>query len=169
MNRLLRHVARNGVAYLALFVALGGTSYAALSVPPGSVGAAQIRDHVIAPVKFDGRYITGNVRAWASIGANGHVFGGGGQPTVTTDAPYPGAYDLRWKVSFPRTCATTVSIDTNSKITEHIPVQGNPSAGFVAGYGVPWTVGGKRGRVIVYTFNQTGQLTPLGFNVAVIC
>ncbi len=34
----------NAVAYLALFVALGGTSYAAVQLPKNSVGSAQIGD-----------------------------------------------------------------------------------------------------------------------------
>ena len=48
MTRLVAHARRNAIAYLALFVALGGTSYAAFSLPAGSVGARQLqepRDH----------------------------------------------------------------------------------------------------------------------------
>lgn len=37
-----RHLRRHAVAYLALFVALGGTSYAASKLPRNSVGSAQI-------------------------------------------------------------------------------------------------------------------------------
>jgi hypothetical protein len=41
---LLRsHVRSNAVAYVALFVALGGTSYAATALPRNSVGAPQIK------------------------------------------------------------------------------------------------------------------------------
>jgi hypothetical protein len=43
MRRLLVHIRRNAVAYVALFVALGGTSYAAFDIP----------NHSIDPVKFD--------------------------------------------------------------------------------------------------------------------
>ena len=55
MSRILRHVRQNVVAYLALFVALGGTSYAAISIPRNSVGANQIRNHAIDPVKLNGK------------------------------------------------------------------------------------------------------------------
>jgi hypothetical protein len=41
---MLAHLRRNAVAYLALFVALGGTSYAAVQLPRDSVGTKQIRD-----------------------------------------------------------------------------------------------------------------------------
>ena len=44
MTRLLAHARRNAVAYVALFVALGGTSYAAFSLPAGSVGAREIKN-----------------------------------------------------------------------------------------------------------------------------
>ncbi|HEX3511128.1 MAG TPA: hypothetical protein VHT27_08530 [Solirubrobacteraceae bacterium] len=39
----------NVVATLALFVALGGASYAAVELPPGSVGARQLRTAAVSP------------------------------------------------------------------------------------------------------------------------
>ena len=42
-----RHLRRNAVAYLALFVALGGTSYAALKLPKNSVGGKQIKKNAV--------------------------------------------------------------------------------------------------------------------------
>jgi hypothetical protein len=50
------HVRRNGVGYLALFVALSGTSYA---VAAGSVGSRQIRDNSVRSNDIR----DGNVRA----------------------------------------------------------------------------------------------------------
>ncbi len=41
------HARRNAVAYLALFVALGGTSYAAVALPRNSVGATQIKPRAV--------------------------------------------------------------------------------------------------------------------------
>ena len=43
MRHVLLHVRRNAVAYLALVVALSGTSYAAVTLSRNSVGPAQIR------------------------------------------------------------------------------------------------------------------------------
>src|SRR2546423_15670451 len=40
----------NVVATVALFVALGGSSYAALRLPRNSVGSAQVRNHSIKAV-----------------------------------------------------------------------------------------------------------------------
>ena len=48
MTRILTHVRRNLVGYIALFVALGGTSYAAMTI-----SGAQIRNRTINAIKFD--------------------------------------------------------------------------------------------------------------------
>jgi hypothetical protein len=48
---LLRHVARNAVAYVALFIALGGTSYAALRLPANSVGNKQLKNGAVTAAK----------------------------------------------------------------------------------------------------------------------
>lgn len=42
-----RHLRRNAVAYLALFVALGGTGYAASRIPHNSVGTQQLRNGAV--------------------------------------------------------------------------------------------------------------------------
>jgi hypothetical protein len=47
LGTLKGHVGRNAVSYLALFVALGGTSYAAIKLPANSVGSAQIKKNAV--------------------------------------------------------------------------------------------------------------------------
>ena len=47
----LRHIRRNLVSYLALFVALGGTSYAAVTLPRNSVGSAQLQNNAVTSGK----------------------------------------------------------------------------------------------------------------------
>ncbi len=69
LTRPLHHIRQNVVAYLALFVALGGTSYATLALPAGSVGSRQIRNHSITAVKLDPRSIAGSIKAWADLQA----------------------------------------------------------------------------------------------------
>ena len=44
---MLTHLRNNAVAYLALFVAIGGTSYAAVQLPKDSVGAKQIAKNAV--------------------------------------------------------------------------------------------------------------------------
>lgn len=65
MIGLWAHARSNAVGYLALFVALGGTSYAAVSLPDGSVGNRQLRNHSITPVKLDRSAIGGPGQAHA--------------------------------------------------------------------------------------------------------
>ena len=82
MHRVIAHLRSNLVGWIALFVALGGTGYAAMSIPRNSVGAAQIRNRSITPVKFNPSAIGGSVRAWAIIRANATVLASGGKPIV---------------------------------------------------------------------------------------
>jgi hypothetical protein len=58
MSRLLRHARGNVVSYLALFVALGGTSYAAIKLPTNSVGARQIRSSAIGNAELRSASVT---------------------------------------------------------------------------------------------------------------
>jgi hypothetical protein len=48
---MLRHLRSNTVGYLALFVALGGTSYAASQLPKNSVGSRQIKANAVTSPK----------------------------------------------------------------------------------------------------------------------
>jgi len=52
MRNLLQHMRANAVAYLALFVALGGTSYAAGSLAANSVGTKQLKSKSVTPGKL---------------------------------------------------------------------------------------------------------------------
>ena len=83
MTRILNHMRDNLVAYIALFVALGGTSYAAFSLPAGSVGTRQLRNGAvtsskianasITPAKIDPSSMGGTIRHWAHISEAGAV------------------------------------------------------------------------------------------------
>lgn len=62
-RRLFQYSARHHVALLALFVALGGTSYAALKIPANSVGTRQIRDNTVGESKIkDGAVTSSKIR-----------------------------------------------------------------------------------------------------------
>jgi hypothetical protein len=53
LKRLLEHLTfANVVACVALFVALGGGAYAALSLPADSVGTAQLKKGAVTPAKL---------------------------------------------------------------------------------------------------------------------
>jgi hypothetical protein len=173
MRALVRHLRGNAIAYTALFVALGGTGYAAMNLPKGSVGAKQIKNHSIVPVKFNHKSINGSVRAWAIVNSSGKLVSGGGsprsKPTVT-----PASYAISWGVKLSSRCASTVTVDSGrSQTTETVPIPGNPAAAFTAGYAVANSFSNGKGRsrngTVVTTFNQSGQPTPLAFDVVVVC
>jgi hypothetical protein len=107
MHNLLRHVRSNAVAYVALFVALGGTGYAALRLPANSVGNRQIQNGAITPVKIDRHLITGSVRAWAEVSASGKLVAGEGGPKAVarTGPDSLGQYLVTWKTANFARCA----------------------------------------------------------------
>jgi hypothetical protein len=49
---MLAHLKRNAIAYAALFVALGGTSYAAVRLPAGSVGSTELHSGAVTKTKL---------------------------------------------------------------------------------------------------------------------
>jgi hypothetical protein len=59
-HRLFRHVRGHSVAYLALFFALGGTSFAAVqTLPANSVGARQLKKNAVINAKIKNDTVTG--------------------------------------------------------------------------------------------------------------
>jgi hypothetical protein len=58
MNQLTRYLRRHHIALLALFVALGGTSYAAVSLPKASVGTDQLKARSVSTLKVQPGAIT---------------------------------------------------------------------------------------------------------------
>ena len=168
-TRTTSHLRQHGLAaaaFVCSLLALAGSSYAAFSIPANSVGGRQLKNHAIDPIKMDPKVINGSVRAWAIVGPNARVIAGGGKPKVTAAISDPGGYGIGWGVKLGR-CATVVTVDiTLSRPTEHVPIPGNPSVPFTAGYAV--AASSRRG-TFVQTYNQQGQPTPLGFDVAVIC
>jgi hypothetical protein len=176
VHRLIAHLRSNLVGWIALFVALGGTGYAAVAIPRNSVGSAQIRNHSISPVKFNPKSIGGSVRAWAIVRSTGKVVAGTGHPRVDFVSSSPGLFAIQWSVRFPVPCATVATIDANSPPTETIPTTVGGStgteslaAGYVSEASSTSPPTSKHSSTLVTTFNQAGQPTPLGFDVAVIC
>ena len=136
MTKLVAHARSNAIAYLALFVALGGTSYAAASLPAGSVGARQIQNHSITPVKFDRTAIGGSVRYWARIGAGGQIVAS--RPRVRVVVWYSGPTDyfaggvISWGKPIPSGCFSLATVESS-------PAPAYVSAVTVNGNGGPGT------------------------------
>jgi hypothetical protein len=167
ISRLVTHVRSNTIAYLALFVALGGTGYAAMALPAGSVGTRQLRDRAvtakklgnrtITPSKFDPRTIGGTVRHWASVSGDGKVESTS-SPARTSGAPAQGGYVITWTDTFSRRCVAIATPIASS-------VLGGPSSGYANAIvrGVHPT------EVWVDTYDAQGQPSPAAFSLAVIC
>lgn len=59
MRRFARFLRRNTIALIALFVALGGTTYAATALPRNSVGPLQLKKNAVTGVKVKNNSLTG--------------------------------------------------------------------------------------------------------------
>jgi len=78
----------NVMSTLAMFIALGGASYAAIKLPANSVGSAQIKKNAVAGAKVRDGSLTGADVADRSLGVvdlaepeQYHEVGGGDEPT----------------------------------------------------------------------------------------
>jgi hypothetical protein len=158
LRTIVKHVRGNAVAYLALFVALGGTSYAAINLPAGSVGSKQLRNGSITPVKFDGRYINGSIRAWAVVAPNGTVQAGAGKPSVHVVSVVSGSYVITWKVPAP----TFKGCFAIGGLTGASSTAGSAEAGLAVPSRRDWSVD-------VSTYGPTGQRLAQYFYTALIC
>jgi hypothetical protein len=108
MKRFLDHLRANVVGYLALFIALGGTSYA-LTVPAGSVGTRQLKNHSVTPIKLNKGKIAGYVRAWAEIQGGTQVVASRPKARVLSWDPSFGAGVVSWGSAISRACLPLAS------------------------------------------------------------
>jgi hypothetical protein len=161
VTKLLNHLKHNVVAYLALFVALGGTSYAAVNLPAGSVGTKQLRNGAVTNTKLakgsvgagnlDRKTIGGYIRAYAEVAGNGQIYAA--SPSATTvgwqaGGPKPGG-TIKWSRRMPKTCFALATVDSLD----------SASATAIL-------VGGSRANAQTYvTLSDPGQAV----NVAVVC
>jgi hypothetical protein len=109
VNGIFRHIRANAVAYLALFVALGGTSYAAANLPANSVGTRQLRNHSVTPIKLNSRYIGAYVRAWAVIQGGTKVIAARPQAHILDWDPADATGDVSWGRAISGTCIPLTS------------------------------------------------------------
>jgi hypothetical protein len=165
MTKLLAHARSNAIAYLALFVALGGTSYAAFSLPAGSVGTRQLRNGAvtskkvangsITPAKLDSNHISGSIAMWARISASGNVIASRPPAQVIAWNPATDSGRIGWGGAIPRGCFSLATVD------------GLTGAGFasVATLNEPH----PPAYVVFHTFNNNAQPAGEAVNVAVMC
>jgi hypothetical protein len=168
MTRLLAHVRNNVVAYLALFVALGGTSYAAFSLPANSVGSRELRNgavtsrklakHAVTAATLDPKSIAGHIADWAQIRADGHVTSSSPKASVSSTDPARGLFRVSWHRSLPQSCVAFAN-------PANVPT--------VLGQATAETFGpdgrGRSSSLLVETFDASGNNVPENVNVVVIC
>jgi hypothetical protein len=159
MTRIIGYLKSNVLAAIALFVALGGTSYAATQLPGNSVGAKQIQNHSITPTKFKQSAIGGVVRAWAYSDQTGKLLASRGMTTERLrSAGGVTSYAFGLKNTDVKGCAATASV-TTSEVSA--PTPGSAVATMLYGVKPPY--------VSVETFDAAGQPAPLPFVVEVLC
>jgi hypothetical protein len=147
MNRLTTHLRRNVVAYIALFVALGGTSYAAVSV----------RDHSLVPQKFNPTYVGGYVRAWMNADARGHLISSAGGVRVQPSAFIPGQAVLYWHPQPSSRCTSVGNVSIAHAV----------APGYLVTETMRMRTGGEQS--FVQVFNSAGQKAALPFTVVLLC
>lgn len=181
ITRAIQRFRQNILSWTAIFIALGGSGYAAIAIPRNSVGTAQLRSGAVTPAKL-GAGIGGSVRAWAIVAPDGKVIAGSGHPKVTPFGGVPdGIYGISWGVPIPKTCATVANVEQRGATgpTETVPVPNLPGSApenVIAGYvSQVETLGGSdtsratTPSTNLYVFDQAGQLMALPFDVALIC
>jgi hypothetical protein len=142
MSRLSQHLRSNAIAYLALFVALGGTSYAAINLPAGSVGANQIRNHSIGPVKFDQKQIAASIRAWVIVQWRGPGLVAQASSSPVHVVTVDDGEGITWPHKrFPQNCMASVTPQVNfstpALANGYVTVHFQPAGGslFLQGFG----------------------------------
>jgi hypothetical protein len=179
----------NVTASLAVFIALGGTSYAVTQLPRNSVGSAQIRSGAVGSSELRARAVTSRAIRNGSValsdislsartalrGAKGDT-GPAGPPGPTYRAAVnSGGAVVRgnavtashnggsgyYTVAFDRDVSGCVAAASLAAV-QNGPTLEQPPAGRI-------TVATDGSRVGVHTFDEAGAVKDLPFNVVVAC
>jgi hypothetical protein len=165
VTRLIHHLRSNAIAYLALIVALGGTSYAAINLPANSVGTRQLKSGAVTTNKLangsvtarklDGKSIGGSVLHWARVGETGRILSGSRDARVSVSAD---EYTVDWQSRFSSRCAVVVT---------PAAVPGIATIAARIGVGLDESGHGTT-RALVWTYNESGPARA-PFNIVVVC
>lgn len=162
----MRHLRSQAIAYIALFVALGGTSYAALSIPAGSIGTRQLRNGAVTANKLakgavtaanlNSNTLAGHIALWAQIGADGHVISSSPKAMVLKSA-VSGTERVTWSRRISTKC---LALANTANVGPLASATANTTGPFV-----------RRDSTffVITTFSGGGTLTPENVNVVVVC
>jgi hypothetical protein len=173
------------VALIALFVALGGTGYAAVRVPPNSVGSTQLKSNAVRSSKVKNRSLlakdfkagqlprgprgrtgTPAARYFASVESDGAKRSG---TAATAERTGPGRYNVRFAKDVSN-CSAVVTPGWNSAGRTHGGLGGGAPAAF-PGYASTPSQGLSRSHdSVAVLFDIPGQ-GPVDedFHIAVLC
>lgn len=154
MKHLARHIRSNAVAYLALFIACGGTSMAAINLPFGSVGTRQLRNGAVTPNKLSASRIGAVVRYFAVVDGQGRVLASRPRIRVAGFRGFGNGVIRFGRPTDRRRCFPLGDIDSNG------------SSQAVSG---TFQLVNNGGDVTVTTFDKAGMATPATVSVAVLC
>jgi len=167
-RRLLHHIKSNAIGYAALFISLGGTSYAAIAIPAGSVGTVQLHNgavtgsklakNAVSAANLNPSSIAGHIADWAQIRADGHVTASSPHASATTSNPTQGLYQLSWHRSIAQNC---IAIANPVNVA---PINASASATTSGPFGR-----GRAAHIIVSTFDASGDNVPENVNVLITC
>jgi hypothetical protein len=153
-RQVAAYLRRHHIALIALFVALGGTSYAAIRLPRNSVGWLQIRGNAITSSKIrDGSlsrrdFAPGQLPPVRAASSDGGTAGGQGIPGPAgpfPDGPLPGGKTLRGYFDISSTAAGGATWASTS-ISFAFPLAAAPVAHYIAtGEPAPAGCGGTVG------------------------
>jgi hypothetical protein len=160
LTRLLHLIRHNVIALIALFVALGGTSYAALNLPAGSVGTPQLKNRSITASKLNPSSVAASVRAWATL----QWFGTWRVQSSSSDIHVTNISTgelVSWRrTRFPRNCIASVTPIRN--------FPGEPRTSSQFGY-VTTVFDGTAGRLEIDGLAPSGAAQVQSANVLIVC
>jgi hypothetical protein len=154
MKKPIGHIRANAIAYLALFVALGGTGYAAVSIPRNSVGTAQLRNGAVTAGKLNSRSIAGSVVFWAQIAQDGKVIRSS-EPASTSGWSSGNGF-VMFRAPLSQRCFALGNV---------LAIDATGSVSLFAGA----SIAGQEKVNVFMTPAGNGQLGPLPIDLAVIC
>lgn len=109
LQRVLGHLRSQWLGAIALFVALGGTSYAAVSLPRNSVGTRQLRNGAVTPKKLSAKSFGGHILMTAVVNDLGHVVSSKPRGASTTHWSQNGGW-IEWHRPIPKNCFALASL-----------------------------------------------------------
>lgn len=113
IHRILSHLRGQWIGVIALFIALGGTSYAAVSIPRNSVGTKQLRNGAVTPKKLSAKSFGGHILMTAVVNASGHVVSSkprGASTPHWTNLPQGESGWIEWHRPIPKDCFALASL-----------------------------------------------------------